>query len=145
MGLAGAALPASAYVHFAVSLALCGLMAAAYPSFTVTFLSVRALYPALVRPGAAPAEEIEELVGLGRLQGLYLLLAASVPMLAVLLLALLGSANQLALAGLSAGGLLGFALAFWLYRLILSDLDALVQALGPPGSSPATRGPRGTP
>src|SRR5262249_53886263 len=40
--------PASAYLHFVASLTLCGLIAAAYPFFGVSCLSVCSFYPALV-------------------------------------------------------------------------------------------------
>ena len=45
--------PAWFFVRFAVSLALCGLIATVYPFFGVTFLAVRALLPALVRGAAS--------------------------------------------------------------------------------------------
>jgi len=53
--LAGTRLPLSADLHFMASLALYGLIASAYPFFAVTFLAVRAFYPALVRSGTTSA------------------------------------------------------------------------------------------
>ncbi len=40
------AVPLSASLHFIASLALCGLIAAAYPFFNVTSLTVSSFYPA---------------------------------------------------------------------------------------------------
>ena len=55
-------------------------------------------------------------------------------MLAVTLLVLI-EGNRLALLLLGAGGLAGFGLAFWLVRLIQSDLDALAAAARPGGEA----------
>ena len=45
------------YLHFLASLALCGLIAAAYPFFAITLLSVQAWYPAFVRPSTMDADD----------------------------------------------------------------------------------------
>jgi hypothetical protein len=122
-------MPGEAYLHFMVSLVLCGLMAAAYPFLMITFLSVRVFYPPLFQAHAPGAEDLTGLERMGRLVWRYLLLAASVPMLAVAVLVLVGSNSQLALGVLSAGGLTGFGLAFWLSRLIEEDLGVLVDII----------------
>jgi serine/threonine protein kinase len=127
------ALPVSVYLHFVCSLGLCGLMAAAYPFFAITFLAVRALYPALAEPGTGGVAEAAQLERLSRLLPRYLALAASVPLLGVAVLVLAGSRNELALAVLSAGGLAGFGLAYGAFRLIQDGLAALRWALAPPG------------
>jgi hypothetical protein len=129
--LAGVAVPPAAYLHFLASLALCGLIAAAYPFFAVTFLALSAWCPALVRPESVSARDLSLLRRLHQLTWFYLLLAAAVPLLGVAALAFIGSQNQLAMGVLSAGGLVGFGLAFWLCRVIHRDLEALVQALHP--------------
>jgi len=131
IGYAGSPLPAWAYLHFMASLTLCGLIAAAYPFFSITWLSVRVLYPALVRPGLTSREDVADLGGLGRLLGFYLVLAALVPLLAILALVLLGSENRWALTGLSAGALVGVSLVFLLFRTIQGDLAALAYAVCP--------------
>jgi serine/threonine protein kinase len=131
IGLASPGLPASAYVHFLASLALCGLIAAAYPFFFVAFLSVRVLYPPLVRRGARGPEDILDLRRLSGLLGRYLLLAALVPLLAVLALVLTGLENRWALTALSAGGLVGVSVVFLLFRALQTDLDALTRAVSP--------------
>jgi serine/threonine protein kinase len=128
MHVAVGELPVDIYLHFLASLALCGLIAAAYPFFAITLLSVNAWYPAFVRPSTMDERDQRGLDNLRRLTWIYLLLAASVPMLAVTLLVLIGSGNRLALLILGASGLAGFALAFWLVRLIQSDIEALAAA-----------------
>lgn len=135
MGLAGVRLPLELWLHFMASLALCGLIAAVGPFFGATFLCVRFLYPALARAAAADAEDIKELFQLNRLMRRYVLLAAAMPMLAVITLVLINSQSRFGLGMLSAVGLMGFALAFWHYRMIQADLQALVNALRPPGES----------
>jgi hypothetical protein len=125
------ALSPTIYVHFLASLALCGLIAAAYPFFAIAFLGVNAWYPAFVATGAAVAGEAQRLERLRRLTWIYLLVAACVPMLAVTLLVLIGSGNRLALLLLGVGGLAGFGLVFGLMRLIHGDLDALAFATRP--------------
>jgi serine/threonine protein kinase len=132
MQVAVGPLSAATYVHFFASLVLCGLMAAAYPFFAVTFLAVRVLYPAFVRPGTTSEQDVPPLIALSRTMGVYLWLAASVPMLAVVALVLTGSSNRLALGVLSISGLAGFAVSFWLARLINEDLTALASTLRPP-------------
>lgn len=135
MGLAGVRVPLDLSTHFMASLALCGLIAAVGPFFGVTFLCVRFLYPALVRATAADAEDIRGLFQLNRLMRRYVLLAAAMPMLAVITLVLIDSQSRFGLGMLSAVGLMGFALAFWHYRMIQADLQALVNALRPPGEA----------
>src|SRR5439155_25133415 len=74
------------FVHFLASLAVCGLIAAAYPFFTATTVAVRALYPAFLRPGTATARDWDELVWLDWLLWPFLALVAAVPLAGVALL-----------------------------------------------------------
>jgi hypothetical protein len=113
------------FLRFVVSLALCGLIAAVYPFFGVTFLAVRVLLPPLIRRRTLDAEELAALERLKRRTGLYLLLSAAAPMLTVAAWAATGSENRSALGLLSAVGLVGFGAAFALSRAIQGDLEAL--------------------
>jgi serine/threonine protein kinase len=124
-------MPPSAYFHFIASLGLCGLVAAAYPFFFVTFLASRAFYPLLLTPDSSHSAEATRLFGLARQAWFYLLLAGSVPLMAVTLLVSMGTPNQFALGVAGAGGLAGLGLAFWLCRTIQQDLEALVPATTP--------------
>jgi hypothetical protein len=125
--------PVSAYIHFVASLTLCGLIAAAYPFFGVACLSVCSFYPALARIETMTDEDRDPLIRLGRTSGLYLLLAATVPMLSVVILVVIGSQARFALGLLAAAGLAGFGLAFLAYRMLQSDLAALTLIAAPPG------------
>ncbi|HEY8503291.1 MAG TPA: protein kinase [Gemmataceae bacterium] len=131
-------LPASAILHFLISLALCGLMAVAYSFFAMTYVCVRGFYPALLRQQLPASDETADLTRLSRATWFYLLLAAAVPMLAIAALVLIESSSRLALIGLSFGGLAGFGLVFWLCRTIQDDLEALGPAVQPSerGASP---------
>ena len=117
--------PAWFFVRFAVSLALCGLIATVYPFFGVTFLAVRALLPALVRGRGFEADERAGLEGLKRRTSFYLLLAAAAPMLTVVAWVLMEAKNTSLLGLLSALGVVGFGAAFAVSRAILSDIEAL--------------------
>jgi serine/threonine protein kinase len=117
-------LPPTVLLHFWMSLVLCGLIAAAYPFFAVTFLSVRALYPHLLR-SAIEDQTHADLERLSRLTWFYLLLAASVPMVAMTALVVVGVSHSPFLVILGISGLAGFALAFVLARAIQADLAAL--------------------
>ena len=127
-------MPPRNYAYFSVSLFLCGLIAAAYPFFGVTFLYVRVLYPSLVQPGSMTLEDRGWLDRLGTFSWQYLLLAGSVPMLTTSLALWIRTAGDLAadsvaqsplLALLGLAGLAGLGLAFWLCRTLLSDLEVL--------------------
>ncbi|MEX0937194.1 MAG: serine/threonine-protein kinase [Pirellulales bacterium] len=124
-------LPAAAYLHFLWSMAICGLIAAAYPFFGVTWLATHIFFPAMLRgeraDEAEPASGADraELQALRRRTNPYLAVAAAVPMMGVGLLVIIGSSNRLALGVLSGVGIVGFGAAFWMYRSIQHALDLL--------------------
>ncbi|MEJ7596237.1 MAG: hypothetical protein WKF77_32415, partial [Planctomycetaceae bacterium] len=119
--------PATIYAHFVASLTLCGLIAAAYPFFGVSLLAVRCLYPSLVHWDTMSKEELPALKQLARYLWIHLILAASVPMLSVLILALSGHDRRFALVALAAGGTIGFATAVSAFRLVQQDLQVLIK------------------
>jgi eukaryotic-like serine/threonine-protein kinase len=116
---------AQAYVHLFVSLAICGLIAAAYPYFLVTYLAVRALYPALLDAGGPVAEDTPALRQVGRDLSRYRAAAAAVPLVAVGLLASRGVSQPFNVAALTVAGLAGSLLAFVLEGRTRADLAAL--------------------
>jgi len=118
-------LPAEFHLHFLASQTLCGLIAVAYPQFGITFLAVNVLYPALLPDATLHAEDVAQLQAMDRSQGWYLLLAASVPMLAVGLLAGIGKETRPVLGALSIIGIAGFAVAYLLVTAIRADRSAL--------------------
>lgn len=121
--------PPQVYAHFVISLALCGLIAAAYPFFGVTFVAIRCFYPRLIRWDSVTTGDVACLQRLSRQCWLYLGLAASVPMIAVTILVLSGSNDRFELVALAGGGVVGFGIALSAFRLVQSDLETLVRLL----------------
>lgn len=129
-------MPVEAYPHFWISLALCGLVAAAYPFFGVTFLAVRVFFPALLVRNAVDEEAEVQLRRLAHQAGMYFLIACGVPFVGVLLIIIFGAelreTNQrLALTILSLVSLAGLAFIFKTYGVILRDISALIQVVKP--------------
>jgi hypothetical protein len=129
-------LPAGFYVHFFLSLALCGCAATAYPYFLITAMGTHYFVPGLVRSGAISGPRRRDLVQMGRLNNIHFWAAAAVPMFGVLLLAILifsADPQQLRniqkwpLIAVSAGGLAGLGLVGALRRTIELDSAALSQ------------------
>jgi hypothetical protein len=59
---------------------------------------------------------------------LYLVLAASVPMLAIAILVIGQSDRRLALVILAVGGVIGYAIAVAAFRVLQSDLATMIRA-----------------
>jgi serine/threonine protein kinase len=136
-------MPARDHLHLLASLALCGLIAAAYPFFLVTAAAVRLFYPALLLAGPPDAADGPALARLGGLLGRFLVMAAAVPLLGIALLALGGVSDSWPLSILSLSGLAGLVLAYRLERATRADLEALAQVAAPPdaGGLPPPAGP----
>ncbi len=135
--LAGVELAATHYLHFMISLTLCGVIAATYPFFGATALALHALYPALLGRTTRDAAAIADLRWADRASRGYLYLAAALPMLAVAVLVLFGREQRLALGVLSVGGVLGFGLLYYLARMIQNDVEALADVLTAAGAASA--------
>lgn len=136
-------MPAEAYPHFWISLALCGLVAAAYPFFGVTLLAVRVFFPALLARGAVDEAAEAQLRRLSAQAGMYFLIACGVPLIGLSLLILRGSDQRAALVTLAFMSLGGLAVAFKTYSMILRDIAALMQVVKPVdpfGMESSTRG-----
>jgi serine/threonine protein kinase len=124
------------YFHFMGSMALCGLIAAIYPFFCMTFVCVRAVYPVLYGSRSASVDDASLLYWLHRMTWFYLALAAALPMLGVVLLVSIGGDHgRWTLGILSAGGLMGFGVAVWLARAIQNDLATLAHVVNPTDDS----------
>ena len=117
------------FLHFVSSLALCGLIAAAYPFFLVTLLALRGFWPQLLdgcSPGVeqlAPLDKLEELIPI------YTFIAGAIPTTASLLIVLSGALkaqNQhlSMLAWISAFGVIGFGIAVLLNQRLRRDITA---------------------
>jgi hypothetical protein len=117
-------------VHFLVSLTMCGLVSAVYPFFALTWMSVKVFYPSLVHLSDPTLPEDEVVLrSVKQWCEAGLMLAASVPLLAVTLLVVTGSKAQTALMIAAAGGLIGFVLAFLAYRTMRDDLETLLEVV----------------
>jgi len=123
----------------------CGLVAAAYPFFLTSLLSVRVFLPAqrLVAGQAGdPADDEPGLRSLVRRSGFYLVVAGGVPLVTLGLLLILHRSNdRLSLALLTAAGLSGLIFAAWAKQAIQSDAEAIIaagQPLDPFGSESLT-------
>jgi len=113
------------YLHFFLSLVLCGVVATTYPYLLITALSVRYFIPALVRQGLIPGPRRRDLDYVSRTNRVYLYLSALVPMLGMLLVVTLGSDERWALIAVSGGGMVGFGALVLLERIIAMDIAAL--------------------
>ena len=128
--LAGPPPTASLYVHFWLTLVLCGLIAAAAPYFIITFLAVRVMYPALLGPDGPAAPDRAALERVGREMSRFRIVATAVPLFALVLLVVLGQEGRFGLAGLSLAGLAGTLLAYALEGRTRADLAALADLPG---------------
>jgi hypothetical protein len=125
-------LPITFYLHFFLSLALCGCAATAYPYFLITAMSTHFLVPAIIRRGGIPGPRRRDLRRVAELNGIHFIAAAAVPMLGMLLIGFVlvlfrneaDSANEQRwpLIAVSAGGLAWLGIVMWLRRII--DLDS---------------------
>ena len=108
-----------------------GLIAGTYPYFLITFTGLAAWYPPFLEIGCAKDEqEIQLLRSTAKTAGLVEILAASLPMLAVVLFVLRAPHRELlAILGLSSLG--GYGLLSWLARSIRRRINALTDVLRP--------------
>ena len=119
------------YLHFVISLALCGLAATAYPYFLITFFSMRYSVPALVREGIIPGPLRRDLRRVSQANQVYLVMSALVPMLGVMLAVWFRDPDKnntfqdTAVIIASGGGSLAFAAMYLLNRQIELDGAAL--------------------
>jgi serine/threonine protein kinase len=121
------------WVHFFVSMMICGLVAAAYPFFGLTYLVTHIFFPVLLSRAPGDDEDESRLTALARQAKRYFPLAGFVPMLGIFLIVLSGAQQkaQLLLILLILIGGLGIWLAYWLWQRIVDDIDALLVAVRP--------------
>lgn len=118
-------LPWEAHLHFLISLTLCGLIAAVYPFFLVSYLSLRGLLPVLLRVAKPPSDEISKINDVAKALGPNLLAAAAVPLVGIATLVMIESHDRPTMKALVAFGLIGCVFAYFLERRIRRDLAAL--------------------
>jgi serine/threonine protein kinase len=142
------------YLHFFLSLALCGIVATTYPYMLITALAVRYFVPALVRNGVIPGPRRVDLLQTARRNKFFLMTSILVPMLGIWLVVAFvksdGSNDGMrvqkdwALLAVSGGGAAGFLIMIALERLIGLDLAALGHiAVDEPRGGGSTRSSQG--
>lgn len=120
------------YMHFFASMAICGMIAGAYPFFGLTYLMTQVFYPAMIRGGDDSEDDISRFQWLAWITTPYLITAALVPMAGVLVMIVAGLHNSRGtLIGLVIAGMAGIGLAYFLRQRILSDIAALIVAVRP--------------
>jgi len=113
------------YLHFFISLALCGFAAVAYPYFFLTTLATRFYVPALIRNEIIEGPNWRDLQTVRKLNKVHLALTVLVPILGVFL-AVAGDSEQkwAQLLVIGVGGV-GFMAMFALERYLDRTLDGL--------------------
>jgi hypothetical protein len=116
------------YVHFFMSLVICGIVAMAYPYFLLTAIAVRCYVPALMRNNIIAGPQWGDFQHLRGLNHWYLFLTSVVPLLGMVMVVLSGVEHSwaswaLLIAGVG-GGIGAFAM-FRLERLIERNIMAL--------------------
>jgi hypothetical protein len=122
------------YLHFFLSLALCGCAATAYPYFLITAMGTHYFLPGLVRNAVIPGPRRRDLERVAPLNNIHLGAAAAVPLLGVFLIAMVvvlaqdqQTQQKWPLIAVSAGGLVWLGIVMWLRRTIELDVAALSQ------------------
>ena len=119
------------YLHFFLSLAACGLIAAAFPYLGTTRLALRVIYPGLLVNSTPDAREVRQLHGIPQQAGWYLFLAAVVPLIAVGLVIVTVDEGRFWSGLLIVSGVAALVAAYFTYRGIASDVEALTIATRP--------------
>ncbi|MFT5522837.1 MAG: serine/threonine protein kinase [Pirellulaceae bacterium] len=117
------------FLHFVSSLALCGLIAAAYPFFIVTLLALRGFWPQLLKGCSPGVEQLAPLDTLEERIPAYTFIAGAIPATASLLIVLSGALKAQdqhlsMLAWISAFGVIGFGIAVLLNQRLRRDITA---------------------
>lgn len=140
------------YLHFFLSLALCGIVATTYPYMLITALAVRYFVPALVRNGVITGPRRVDLLQTARRNKFFLMTSILVPMLGIWLVVAFVKNDEegmrwqkdWALLAVSGGGAAGFLFMIALERLIGLDLAALGHiAIDEPRGGGSTRSSQG--
>ena len=126
------------YLHFFISEALCGLIAASMSFFVVSFLATRAFYPALVDPQGRDPTALAQLRGLAQRTGIYFVLTVAAYFLSTFAVLWLANSttDRLAVGLLGLIGFPVFMLAYWLTSAIRRDLESLAIVAAPAHDGP---------
>jgi serine/threonine protein kinase len=139
--------PVGFYLHFFLSLMLCGCAATAYPYFMITAMATHYFIPALIRSSAIHGPRKRDLQQAAHFNAIFFGAAAAVPLLGVFLMALVvvfADTQRWPLIAVSAGGLAWLVAVMWLRRTVELDSAALSQiAVDEPRSGGSTRSSHG--
>ncbi len=114
------------YTHFIGSMTICGLIAAAYPYFGLTFLVSRVFYPALLKGSSGTERDAMKLESLDDQLSIPLFIAAIVPMASLLVVSLLRIQSRYVSLSLILSGVVGLVVVYLLYRKIRQDIHSLL-------------------
>jgi len=120
-------LSVSNYLHFLGSLLLCGLIAASYPFFGVTYISLHMIYPRLLQTNEFRQQAPKIYLQIKRLTWIYLMMAFLVPTLSIAALAMINLDDKIAIGILTVAGTLGAISIFRVFQSLQADWDALNQ------------------
>lgn len=122
---------ATFFLNFSLSHLIGGLIAGTYPYFLITYIGLTAWYPPFLETGCAKDEqEIQLLKSTAQTAGIVEMLAASLPMAAVVL-CVLQAPHRLLLAIFGLSSLLGYGLISWLARSIRARIESFISVLQP--------------
>ena len=132
----------SHFLTFFASMAICGLIAAAYPYFLMTTLVMRVYFPALMSQAPVSEDEETRLQAVPSYFSVYLFLSVLVPFAGIALFLVSGVdlrandvyavTHKVALSALFVSGVLGFLAILRLSKWIQDDIKALSAAIHPP-------------
>ncbi len=112
---------------FLGSLLLCGLIAASYPFFGVTYISLHMIYPRLLQTNEFRQQAPKIYLQIKRLTWIYLMMAFLVPTLSIAALAMINLDDKIAIGILTVAGTLGAISIFRVFQSLQADWDALNQ------------------
>ncbi|MEU4597646.1 serine/threonine-protein kinase [Nocardia sp. GTS18] len=123
--------PMRTAIHLLLVACLCAAVAMTYPFFLITLYLVRCVYPLLLHHGQDLRADHAALSGLRARCHRYLVVAASIPLLTIAGATFLPVDDLLAtltpLRTVCAGGVLGFVGALLVFRVIETDIRALLR------------------
>lgn len=120
---------ASDYTHFMILHTISGVIAMTYPFLLTNFYIIRCVYPMFLGQGGIERSEADDLRALRRRSGVYLVLAASIPLIAVAGSTLLHPPDLakiiVALRIMCIASIVAFVVVYLLFRAMEQDLYAL--------------------
>ncbi|MFJ2835489.1 MULTISPECIES: serine/threonine-protein kinase [unclassified Nocardia] len=134
IGVADGDLPVRTAVHLLLVSAICAAVAMTYPFFLITLYLLRCVYPMFLHHGQDFRDDGGSLTALAARCRRYLVVAASIPLLVVASATFLPVPDLLTtltpLRTICVGGMIGFVGSYVLFRIIESDIRALLRVTG---------------